>query len=437
MKINTVIEKRLLPLANRVTTNRYLIAIQNAFLTILPLMAIGSFALILGSPPMDYTQMSAGIWRDLMQGWQSFADFAGASLFTIFHATTSCLSLYVALGIGYFLGKQYKLAGFLPTITAGVTFFILNASGMEMEMVFSYFGGEGLFAAMIVSILTIEAYRFLTVHGVGKISIPGNGVPPALSQSFAALVPISLIAIVAMLAASASLAFAGVPFPQLMTVIMSPLVGVVDNVFGVIFLSLLTMLLWWFGIHDTAISGITKPFLVSNNTINATAFAAGTAAVALPHILTYPFWWTFMAIGGSGATFGLAILLLRAKSKHLRTVGKLSVIPAFFNINEPLIFGLPLMLNPVFLFPFLFAQTLNGVIAYLLMDMELIARTFADPSWNMFCPIGALISTMDVKAVILVIGLIILDVLIYYPFFKIYDKQKFIEETEEQEVQKG
>lgn len=86
------------------------------------------------------------------------------------------------------------------------------------------------------------------------------------------------------------------------------------------------------------------------------------------------------------------------------------------------------MLNPVFLFPFLFAQTLNGVITYLLMDMQFIARTFADPSWNMFCPIGALISTMDVKAVLLVIALIIIDVLIYYPFFKIYDKQKYEEE---------
>lgn len=145
MKLNTVIENKLLPLAGKVTTNRYLRAIQNAFLTILPLMAIGSFALILGSPPMKYADMDAGFFREVMHVWQNFADFAGPSLFTIFHGTISCLSLYVALGIGYYLGKQYKLHGFLPTIASGITFFILNASGVKMEMVFSYFGVKDCF----------------------------------------------------------------------------------------------------------------------------------------------------------------------------------------------------------------------------------------------------------------------------------------------------
>ena len=174
-----------------------------------------------------------------------------------------------------------------------------------------------------------------------------------------------------------------------------------------------------------------KAFWYTALAANITAYASGTASTELPYIMTYPFWFMFLMIGGSGATFGLCLLLLfGCKSKQLKTVGKLGIVPAFFNINEPIIFGVPLMLNPIMYTPFVGSVMVNGLITYLCMNFGIVGRTIADPSWNMFCPIGALISTMDIKAMLLVIFLIILDIVIYFPFIKVYDNQKIREESE-------
>lgn len=426
--IGSFIENKIAPMANKLARQKYVQVIQSVFLTMIPFMTIGSFALILVSPAMDYKTMDPGLLRSFFQAWQSFADFAGGPLNAIFTASMGCLSLYVAVGLGYYLSKQYKMNTFLPTALCAVTFFIVNAIDSKGAITTQYFDGTGLFASMFVSITTIELYRFLYERKVGRIELSGAGVPPVLTESFASIVPVLIVLVTMGLFSSAVFALSGGAFPNIMVVIMKPIVGMVDNVWGVLLLSVLVMVLWWFGIHDSVITGPLTPFLYNNLSANMTAYAAGTAAIALPYVLTEPFWWTFMAIGGSGATFGLCLLLLRSKSKQLKTVGKLAIVPAFFNINEPIIFGLPIMFNPTMMFPFVFAMTANGVISYLMMQFHVIARTFAYPSWNMFCPIGALISTMDIKAVLLVIGLIIMDTLIYLPFFKIYEKQKLKEE---------
>lgn len=422
------IERRIAPLANKLARQRYVQAMQSTFLTMIPFMTVGSFALIFISPAMDYKTMDPGVMRSFFQAWQSFADFTNGPLNAIFTATMGCLALYIAVGIGFHLSKYYKLNTYLPTALCAATFIMVNAVSPKGDLTTEFFGGTGLFAAMFTSIVTIELYRFLYARKIGRIELSGAGVPPVLTESFASLVPVLIVTLVMGLFSSIVISLTGGAFPGLMTIIMTPLVSMVDNVWGVLILSVLVMVLWWFGIHDSVITGPLSPFLYNNLAANMTAYAAGTAAIALPFILTEPFWWTFMAIGGSGATFGLALLLLRSKSKQMKTVGKLAIIPAFFNINEPIIFGVPLMLNPTLMFPFVFAMTANGVIAFLLMDAEFIARTFVYPSWNMFCPIAALLATLDFKAVLLVFVLIIMDILIYYPFFKVYEKQKIKEE---------
>ena len=251
-------------------------------------------------------------------------------------------------------------------------------------------------------------------------------------DSFASLVPVTLVMIIMGIFSAIITAVTGGPFPALMTWIMTPLVSAVNSVWGVILLSLLVMIFWWFGIHDSAISAPLAPFLYANLAANVTAYSAGTALTDLPYIVTRPFWFTFMAIGGSGATLGLVILLVFSKSKQLKTVGRLGLIPSLFNINEPIIFGVPLMMNPVLFIPFVSVMTINAVVTYACMSAKIVCRTVIDPSWNMFSPVGALISTLDIKAVILVLVLIALDTLIYFPFFKVYEKQCMEEETAEE-----
>ena len=426
-------EKKVAPMANKFARQRHLKAISNTFLTLIPFMTVGSFAMVLLFPPMDYTTMDPGILRSVMQGWAAFANFAYWPLRVIQKGTLGMLALWVAVGIAFYLVKNYKMNNYLPVLLAAVAFIEVNGVGLEGGgLDISYFGGEGLFAAMITAVAAVELYHFLYEKKVGRIQIPGENVPPVLVESFAALVPSTVTMLVMGIFSKLIIVITGGAFPAFMTWVMTPLVSAVDSIWGIILLSILTMIFWWFGIHDSAISSPLSPFLYANLAANMTAFTAGTALTDLPYIATRPFWYTFMAIDGSGATFGLAILLLFSKSKQLKMVGKLGIVPAFFNINEPIIFGVPLMLNPTMFVPFVSAMTLNGIVTYMFMSLKIISKTIVDPSWNMFCPVGALISTLDWKAVILVLALIVMDMLIYLPFFKVYEKQKLEEERTEE-----
>ncbi|WP_245553766.1 PTS sugar transporter subunit IIC [Allobaculum stercoricanis] len=424
------IETKVAPVATKLSSQKYLKALQSTFLFLIPFFTIGSFALVLISPPVDYTTMEPGFLQSIMAGWQSFADFTSPVLDYVFNVTMPLMSLYVALGISYNLCKEYKINSMMPLLVTMSSFIISASMNAERTLSFAAFDATGLFTAIFVGIISFELYRVLVEKKVGRINLEGSGVPPALADSIGNLVPVAIVVVLTAFLNNLLFTFTSINLPQVITIIMNPLVSAVDNIWGVIILAVLVMVFWWFGIHDSVITSALDPFFYSNLGANAAAFAAGTAAMALPHVVTAPFWWNFMAIGGSGATLGLAFLALTSKSKQLRTIGKLSFIPSLFNINEPLIFGLPLMYNPIMMIPFIIVMPLNGVITYLAMSSGLVAKTFAYASWNMFSPIAALIDTMDIKAVILVIALIIIDILIYLPFFKAFEKQKLAEEEE-------
>ena len=429
-KMSQFIETKVAPVATKLSSQKYLKALQSTFLFLIPFFTIGSFALVLISPPVDYTTMEPGFLQSIMAGWQSFADFTSPVLDYVFNVTMPLMSLYVALGISYNLCKEYKINSMMPLLVTMSSFIISASMNAERTLSFAAFDATGLFTAIFVGIISFELYRVLVEKKVGRINLEGSGVPPALADSIGNLVPVAIVVVLTAFLNNLLFSLTSINLPQVITIIMNPLVSAVDNIWGVIILAVLVMVFWWFGIHDSVITSALDPFFYSNLGANAAAFAAGTAAMALPHVVTAPFWWNFMAIGGSGATLGLAFLALTSKSKQLRTIGKLSFIPSLFNINEPLIFGLPLMYNPIMMIPFIIVMPLNGVITYLAMSSGLVAKTFAYASWNMFSPIAALIDTMDIKAVILVIALIIIDILIYLPFFKAFEKQKLAEEEE-------
>ncbi len=427
-KISQFIEEKVAPVATRLSSQKYLKALQSTFLFLIPFFTIGSFALVLISPPMDYTTMDPGFLCSFMRGWQAFADYTGPVLEYVFNVTMPLMSLYVAVGISYNLCKEYKMNTMMPILVTMSTFVISASMNVDRTLSFAAFDATGLFTAIFVGITSFELYRVLVEKKIGRINLEGSGVPPALADSIGNLVPVAIVVILTAFLNNLLLSFAHINLPQVITMLMTPLVSAVDNVWGIIILALIVMVFRWFGIHDSVITSALDPFFYSNLGANAAAFAAGTAAVALPHVVTAPFWWNFMAIGGSGATLGLAFLALTSKSKQLRTIGKLSFIPSLFNINEPLIFGLPLMYNPIMMIPFIIVMPLNGLITYLAMSSGLVARTFAYASWNMFSPIAALIDTMDFKAVLLIIFLIVVDILIYLPFFKAFEKEKIAEE---------
>jgi PTS system cellobiose-specific IIC component len=144
------------------------------------------------------------------------------------------------------------------------------------------------------------------------------------------------------------------------------------------------------------------------------------------------FWTFFIVVGGSGATMGLVICYLRSKSAHLRSIGRLSIVPTCFNINEPVIFGTPIVMNPVFFIPFLLAPMVNAVLAWGAMKMDLIGRVISVVPWTAPAPIGAAWALgWDFRAAILVVLLAVVSAIIYFPFFKVYEKQLLEQEAEE------
>lgn len=427
-KITTFTEQKILPLANKISRQRHLLAIRDSFLTVLPITILGGLASILSGPPISAEELSSGgVLYGFMSAWNNFASKFSVELNWLFALTLGSFALYVCMGIAYYLSKSYKMEPFIPTVATLVSFLLVTAIPIELSfstksILINYFDGKGLFTGMLVAVLSVEIFRFLKEREIGYIQMP-DSVPPALSASFETFVPVLLTICINFLVFAIFRNAFNSSLPESMLSFIAPAISAIDNVFAVFFISVLTQFLWFFGIHDAALGTVVGPIRDHNLAINASEKMSGIAATELSYIFTTPFWVYFVVIGGAGATFALVLLLMKSKSKQLNTVGKLGFIPALFGINEPVLFGVPLVLNPVFFIPFLFAQSINAVIAYLMMRWKLISKTYIMGGWNLFSPIGAFVSTMDWKAFVLAIGLILLDMLIYYPFFRTYEKQ--------------
>lgn len=427
-KINGVLEAKIMPLANKLSRQRHLRAIRDAVVSILPITLVGGIASVLNAAPVTETTTNG-----FLLAWADFAAANSVLLSWVNAVTLGAMALYVCLGITHFLCKHYQIDSFMPILLAAGSFVMLVMDPIELgfaskSVEINYIDGKGLLPAIIIGIFTAEAYAYMRRHNWGRIKLP-DSVPAALNETFASLVPGAVILFVSTIVFALCKA-AGTTLPGLIYKIVSPTFQAADSLGFTVVVTLLLHIFWFFGIHDAAFGGILGPIRESNLSVNAAAKLAGEA---LPFTFTTSFWVYFVIIGGCGSVLALAILLCTSKSKQLKTVGRIGVIPAFFGISEPIIFGVPLMLNPVFLIPFLMASTLNGIISFLLISNGVIGKTFAMLSWNMPNVFGAFLSTMDIKAGILIVALIILDMLVYFPFFKIYEKS--LVKMEEEETQ--
>lgn len=422
-KLSSFCEKKVMPFANKMAKQRHLAAMRDAFMSLLPITLMGGVAAILNSPPITENTTNGFLLK-----WAEFASNNSEILNWLFTFTLGGMSLYISVGITHFLCKHYKMESFLPILFVIVGFFLLVTNPIELgyaskSIEIGYIDGKGLIPAILISIVTVELYRFMKARNFGRIKMP-ESVPASLSDVFAAFVP-GFIIIIIYISIFTIFNKMDTTLPKFLFGLLTPTLKAADSIFFTVIITLLTHLLWFFGIHDAALAGIMGPIRDGNLSINAAAQVAGEQ---LPNVFTTPFWVYFVAIGGCGAVLGLSILLITAKSKQLKTIGKMGIAPALFGISEPLIFGVPLMLNPVFFIPFIFAATTNAIVAFLVMSQGMVGRTFSMLSWNMPSVVGAFFSTLDWKAVILVIGLIIVDMIIYYPFFKSYDKQLLAQE---------
>lgn len=269
----------------------------------------------------------------------------------------------------------------------------------------------GIFTGLIVGIITVQIYRFTIKHN-WQIKMPAS-VPPGVANSFSALIPGVCVAVVVALIELVLVIF-GTDIFKVLYIPFSFISDITNTWWGFLLIEFLIHALWWFGIHGATIVGsFTTAIALANvqaNKNGAFNFFAGDPNNA------------FVILGGSGATLGVAIWLAwRARSTQLKEIGRLEIVPALFNINEPLIFGAPIVYNVDLVIPFIGAPMAAGLVAYLAISSKLVPKIILQQPWPTPIGLGGFVATASWKGAVLAVVCTLVAFLVWYPFIKHYD----------------
>ena len=283
------------------------------------------------------------------------------------------------------------------------------------------------FTALLTAIYASEVYAWLKRNNI-TIKLPPQ-VPTGVARSFEVLIPVLAIILTLHPFNMLLQETTGMILPEAIMSMLKPLVAASDSLPAVLLAVLLCQILWFAGIHGTMIvTGIMNPFWMANLAANQAALAAGEP---LPHIFLQGFWDHYLLIGGVGSTLPLAFLLLRSKAAHLRTIGKMGIVPGLFNINEPILFGAPIIMNPLFFLPFVLVPMVNATLAYFALKLDLVSRVVSMTPWTTPAPIGASwAANWSFSPVILCLICMATAMVMYLPFLKAYEKQLLAQERE-------
>ncbi|PQV87622.1 PTS sugar transporter subunit IIC [Cronobacter sakazakii] len=409
-----VIENKITPLAGAMGSQRHVVAIRDGFLAALPFMIIGSFLLVFIFPPFSPdTQISfCRAWLDLSLKYRE-------QLMLPFNLSMGVMTFFISVGIGASLGKHYKLDPIMTGLLAFMAFLLVAAPYKDGQISTQYFSGQGIFTALITAIYASEMYAFLKRHNI-TIRLPKE-VPTGVARSFEILIPVVVIVLTLHPLNLIIESTAGMILPEAIMHLLSPLVAASDSLPAILISVLICQILWFAGIHGALIvTGIMNPFWMANLSANQAALAAGQA---LPHIYLQGFWDHYLLIGGVGSTLPLAFLLLRSRAVHLRTIGKMGVVPSMFNINEPILFGAPVIMNPVFFLPFILVPMVNAVLAWTATKLGWLAQVVSLTPWTTPAPIGASwAANWAFSPVIMCLICMVMSALMYYPFVKAYER---------------
>jgi PTS system cellobiose-specific IIC component len=401
-------QKNVVPIMVRLGNQRHLNAVRNGLVVAIPFIIVGSLFLIIGNLPIKG-------WSDLLGG---FAAKLGAPVTVTF----GVLALIVSAGIGFNLAKAYDLDGISGAMLAVVGFFITQLTP-DYKLNVDNFGSPGLFTAIVTALIAVEIFRFFVKRGM-VIRLP-EGVPQAVANSFVSLVPAGAVIVLLWIIR----VVLGFDITHFLTVLFSPVVFALNTLPGILVYEFMICLLWTVGIHgDTVLGSIGEPIFLQFLAANTAAFIAHQPA---PYITATGFHPMFVTVGGTGATLALVLLMLRSKDKAYSSLGKLAFPSAIFQINEPVIFGFPIVLNPYMMIPFIFTPLLLTAGTYLLMAWNIIGRPVAMVPWTMIPVIGPFLATGgDWRAAVWSVISIMIALIVYYPFFKSAEKRQAANELE-------
>ncbi|WP_318367620.1 PTS sugar transporter subunit IIC [Enterobacter sp.] len=407
------IEGKVVPILIQVGENKMLVAVRNGIALTLPFTITGSLFLILANLPIP--------------GWAEFLGPAASKLSAPVAVTFGAIGLISAIGISYNLAKEYQLNALTCSAVAMVVF-LLAQLNENYQLNVDNLGAAGLFSAIILAIATVQIMRFFVVRNI-VIKLP-DGVPPAVAQSFVSLIPAAAIITLVWLVR----VMLNFDINSFFTWLVSPLVSGLGSLPGMLVLIFLISLLWCCGIHgDNILSGITSPIFLKYIAENTQAYLNHQP---IPHITADGFYIVFMCLGGTGATLGLVLAMLRSRSKMYKSVGKLSLPSAIFCINEPVIFGCPIVFNPLLMIPFTLTPMILCTATYSLMYFDIIGRPVLQIPWTM-PPIFAawFVTGGNIPAVIWSVCTIVISALVYLPFFKIAERRQMEKEAAAQDAE--
>lgn len=422
-KFQAAMEKSLIPFANKLSQNKVLKAIGGGFSALLPIIMVGAIASLLSGLNIEaYQNLITAI------GLKPIVAYISAY-------TTNMMAVYAVFSIGHSMAKQLEckdqailvgiisLMVFLLTIPLGVS---KDEVTIAAAISTTYFGAPGLFTAMIIGCIVPFIYNIFVKNHI-VIKMP-DGVPPQISNGFSAIIPaVCITAVFAAIRQLCALTSFGTLSGLIYGLLKTPLSSLTNSPVTFVILLLFCNILWFFGIHGGMVTMSFLSMLYMAPALeNLEAMAAGQP---LPNMLTNTWWFTFAQLGGSGGIIGLAVcMFFFAKSERYKTLGKIAILPALCSISEPLVFGVPLVLNVVMLIPMIlsplccflssYLMTSIGVLPYLngiqlSTDTPVILAGFLAGGW---------------RAAIWQVVLVALQFAIYFPFFRMVDKQALEEE---------
>ncbi len=430
-KFTEKLQSILIPISQKVSENKALKGISGGFSAMLPVVMVGAIFTLLNS-------LNIGPYQSLISSIGLKPLLAIPSQYT-----TDMISLYAVFCVARAEAKVFGLDdsdSFASGLIALMFFLILIPLGVSGKAAESgevvnvagavptaYLGSRGLFTAMILGILIPRLHNLFVKNNI-TIKMP-EGVPEMISKSFAAMIPALCIGALAVVVRFLfGLTSYGSATNAIYGILQAPLAALTSNPFTFLLLLTICNLMWFFGIHGGMVANPIRMALYTQATLaNLEAYGAGQA---LPNIVVNTAWFGMGNIGGSACAIGLCICLaLFAKSQRYKALSKVALPAGLVSISEPMVFGVPMVLNPVMLIPMLLAPTATFLLGYLAMATGIMPyMTGAELPNGTPVVLGGFLAWGGIKGAIMHIVLIAVSTLIYYPFFKILDKQACEEE---------
>ena len=387
--------------------NTYLSAIRSGVVSIVPLTIIGGLFMIVAFFPSARWQGIVAPHLQLLQ--------------VPVTATFGVLGLFVCFAVAYDLGKRLEQEPLVSAMIATVVFLLLQIRISDLTFSMDGLGSKGIFTAILIALVAVRVQRLFSDMGL-VIKLPPN-VPRVVYESFLSLTPLLFLVVSFWL-----LRFVvGFDINEAIQTVLKPLVFALNTLPGILVYALLVTLLWSVGINgDNAVDAIVAPIFLQFLAANVEATTAGQP---LPYITANGFFTTFVNVGGTGATIALALLMLNSKEPGFRKVSRLSMPTQIFQINEPIFFGFPIVLNPIFMVPYILNALMLTAGTYLLMYGNIIERPFINVPWTTPPIIGHyLVTGGDWKAALWGLISLALAMAVYYPFAKAAERQRLAAE---------